>query len=68
MAEEPITEVTVRWSLAKERGVIPAPQRARILKALKERDIRAMDLVKDAINELTDLYEDGGFQMEQRYD
>lgn len=64
MPKKPITEVTVRWSLSRDEGLIPAPQRRRILAALKDGDLLAMDLIKDAIVELNKLYEEGGYTME----
>jgi hypothetical protein len=57
--QKPITSVTVRWSTWKESGVVSKGQREKIVAAMKAGDILVMDLMQDAIAELTSIYNEG---------
>ena len=61
-----VTAITVRWSVVEELGRVPPLQRAKIIAALKAGDILVMDLVTDAIHELTKIYEEGGYTLTAR--
>ena len=57
--QKSITSVTVRGSTWKESGVGSKGQREKIVAAMKAGDILVMDLMQDAIAELTSIYNEG---------